>query len=187
MPSRGWYVVSVAILVGAIAGAIWFTVSRLGGMGTALVQVIVPGGATLELKQPGTYTIYHEGTSTVDGRIYASPNISGLRVSVRSADGKDIAVKRPTTTANYNFSGRSGTSVLAFDIDAPGTYRLDAAYGDGRQEPQAVLAVGTGFVGGLLITIALALGISFAGIAAALAIFLVVLLKRRRARTAWAH
>ncbi|TXL71529.1 hypothetical protein FHP25_29565 [Vineibacter terrae] len=180
MPSRGWYVVSVMVLVAAIAGAIWLTMARVGDMGVALVQVVVPGSATLDLKQPGTYTVYHERTSTVEGRVYTSPSISGLRVSVRAADGREIAVKRPGGTSNYDFNGRSGISVLAFDIAAPGTYRFDAAYDDGRQGPQTVLAVGTGFVGGLLVTIALALGVCFAGIAAALAIFLVVLLKRRR-------
>jgi len=187
MPSRGWYVVAAVILIAAVAGAVSLAVSRIGNVGAGLVQVVVPGGADLDLKQPGSYTIFHERTSTVDGRIYTAPGVSGLRVTVRSlTTGREIAVRRPGGTSRYDFGGRSGTSVLAFDIDAPGMYRLDAAYEGGRQQPQTVLAVGTGFVSGLLTTIALSLGIAFGGIAIALLIFIVVLLKRRRALTAGA-
>ena len=101
---------------------------------------------------------------------------------VRSVEtGRTIAVRRPSGSSSYEFGGRSGRSVLAFDIDKPGTYRLTAGYDDGRTQPQAVLAVGTGFVSGLLATIAMSFGIALAGVAAALVIFIVVLLKRRRA------
>lgn len=182
MPNRGWYVVAAVVFFGAIVASIWLTVSRLGGIGDSLVQVVVPGSADLTLDAPGTYTIFHERNSQVDGRIYTSESISGLRVTVRSAaTGRDVAVKRPTATSQYNYGGRSGFSAFAFDIDAPGTYRLTAAYDDGRREPQTVLAVSTGFIGGLLKTIGLALAIAFGGMAAGLALFIVVLLRRRRA------
>ncbi|MCW5748324.1 MAG: hypothetical protein KIT36_19205 [Alphaproteobacteria bacterium] len=182
MPSRGWYVVAAVVLVAAVVAAVWLAVARVGGMQGGLTQIVVPGSADLELTRPGTYTIFHERTSQVDGRIFSSSDISGLRVAVRSvANGRAIAVRRPTGSTSYNFSGRSGQSVLAFDIDAPGTYRLTAGYDDGRTRPQAVLAVGTGFVSGLLATIALSFGIALAGVAVAMVIFIVVLLKRRRA------
>ncbi len=181
MPSRVWYVVAAAILIASVAGAVWLAVSRIGNVGAGLVQVVVPGSADLDLKQAGSYTIFHERVSTVDGRVYTAPSVSGLRVTVRSvATGREIATRRPGGSSRYDFGGRSGTSVLAFDVDAPGTYRLEAAYEDGRQQPQTVLAVGTGFVSGLLATIALALGVVFIGIAVAALIFIVVLLKRRR-------
>lgn len=182
MPSRAWYVVAAAVFFGAIIAAVWLAVARIGGMGEGLVQVVVPGAADLTLNAPGTYTIFHERNSQVGGRIYASDTISGLRVTVRSAaSGQDIAVRRPSATSRYNFGGRSGFSAFAFDVDAPGTYRLSAAYDDGRQQPQTVLAVGTGFVGNLLSTIGLVLALAFAGTGAGLAILIVVLLKRRRA------
>jgi hypothetical protein len=181
MTSRGWYVVAALIGVAGIAGAVWVVIAHLGTMTAGLTQIVVPGGADLDLKQAGTYTIYHERTSTVGGRIYQSSGISGLRVTVKAADsGRQIAVRRPAGTSQYNFGGRSGFSALVFDIETPGLYRLEAAYDDGRQEPQTVLAVGTGFVGGLLTTIFLAIGLVFAGLAAAIAIVVVVLLRRRR-------
>ena len=149
-------------------------------MGAALAQIVVPGGADLELKEAGTYTIFHEYTSQIEGRVFTPMDISGLRVTVRSvADGKEVYLRQPSGRQTYNIGGRSGRSVLAFNIDTPGTYRLAGAYGDGRQQPQAVLAVSGNFVGGLLTTIATALGVAFGGIVVVVAI--VVLARRRRA------
>jgi hypothetical protein len=181
MPSRAWYVVAVLVAVGAIAAAVWLAVSRIGGMADGLVQVVVPGSADLMLDKPGTYTIFHERVSQAGGRLYTSESISGLRVTVRSGKtGNDVALRRTATSSQYNLGGRSGISAFAFDIDAPGTYRLTAAYDDGRQQPRTVLAVGTGFVGGLLSTIGLVLAVAFGGMAAGIVIAVVVLLKRRR-------
>ena len=187
MPSRAWYVLAAVIVFGAIAGAAAIVLSGIGGVGTGLVQVIVPGGAELDLKEAGTYTIFHEHTSQVDGRVFTPVDISGMRVTVRSvADGKEIAVRPPSGRQTYNVGGRSGRSVLAFSIDTPGRYRLAGAYDDGRQQPQAVLAVSGTFVGELLTTIFMALGIAFTGIAAGIVIAIVVLVRRRRARRAGA-
>lgn len=181
MPGRTWYVVAALVVVGAVAAAVWLAVSRLGGIADGLVQVVVPGSADLALDKPGTYTIFHERVSQAGGRLYTAESISGLRVTVRSGTtGGDVALRRPATASRYDFGGRSGISAFAFDIDAPGTYRLTAAYDDGRQQPRTVLAVGTGFVGGLLSTIGLVLAVAFGGIAAGVAIAVVVLLKRRQ-------
>ncbi|MBL8673949.1 MAG: hypothetical protein IPK81_12270 [Rhodospirillales bacterium] len=182
MPGRIWYFVAAAIFVASIAGAVWIAIARTGGMTAGLTQIVVPGGATLELKTPGTYTIFHERTSQVDGRVYESTGISGMRVAVRSvATGKSLVVRSPSGSSTYNFGGRSGRSVLAFDVDQPGAYELTAGYDDGRREPRTVLAVGSGFLGALFATIALSMGIAFAGIAAALLIAIITLLRRRRA------
>ncbi len=86
MTSRAWYFVAALIGIAGIAGAVLVLIARLGGMTEGLTQIVVPGGADLDLKQAGTYTIYHESTSTVGGRVYQSNGISGLRVVVRSAD-----------------------------------------------------------------------------------------------------
>lgn len=94
---------------------------------------------------------------------------------------RDIPLRRPTASSTYNFAGRSGASAFVFDVDAPGTYRLTAGYDDGRPQPETVLAVGTGFISGLFSTIALSGGIALAGTGLAMAIFIVVLLRRRRA------
>lgn len=181
MPGRVWYVVAVAVLVASIAGAVWIAVAHVGGITAGLTQIVVPGAATLDLRTPGAYTIFHERTSQVDGRVYESTGVSGLRIAVRSlATGEAVPTRPPGGSSTYNFGGRSGRSVLVFDVRAPGAYEVAAAYDDGRREPRTVLAVGSGFLGTLFATIALSLGVAFAGIAVALLITIVTLLRRRR-------
>lgn len=169
MPSRAWYVVAAVIFFGAVAGGIGFLLSGLGSLGAGLVQVVVPGSADLDLKEAGTYTVFHEYASQADGRVLMSSDITGLRVTVRPiGGGRDIAVTPPSGRTRYSLGGRSGRSVLAFAIETPGMYRLSAQYDDGRREPQAVLAVGSGFAGGLLTTIIATLAIVFAGLTTAI-------------------
>jgi len=81
MPGRKWYAVSAIVLVGGlvVAGLVLF--SRLKGLGDELRQVMMPGEAELSLDRSGTYTIFHEHESIVEGRYYSSPEaIAGLAV-----------------------------------------------------------------------------------------------------------
>ncbi|HJQ60939.1 MAG TPA: hypothetical protein VJ890_28805 [Vineibacter sp.] len=182
MPSRAWYVLAVAIVIGALVAAVWLAVARVGTVGAGLTQIVVPGGADLQLVARGTYTIFHERTSQVDGRLYSGGDVAGLRVAVWSSGaGRNVTLRPAAARSTYNIGGRSGVSLLVFEVDAPGLYRLTAAYDDGRTQPQVVLAVGTGLFSGVLAIIALSGGIALAGTAVALLIFIVVLLRRRRA------
>jgi hypothetical protein len=155
---------------------------RLQAMNDALIQVVVPGEAEMTLDKPGTYTIFHEERSVVGDRVYVSDNISGLRVTVRSAaTGEALAVAPTTLAETYSFGGRSGKSILSFDISQPGVYRLAAAYEDGGSQPQAALAIGHGFLADLLTTIFVSLGMVFGCIAVAVVIVVLVWRKRSQA------
>jgi hypothetical protein len=173
-----------ALLAGTIrAGmAIWSGIPR---MQNALTRIVVPGTSELTLAEPGSYTIYHEYESVIDGRIYSSQNISGLEVGLVEEDGGAMIPIVPSSgSTRYSVSGHSGVSVLNFTISLPGKYRLTAAYGAGRSGPTTVLAIGQGLLGRLLLTIFAAIGLSFAGFGAALAIGLITFFKRRRMQRA---
>jgi len=179
-PSRWWYLLAGAIVLAGFAGMAAFIFPRLQAMNDALIQVVVPGETEMTLDKPGTYTIFHEERSVVGDRVYVSDNISGLRVTVTSAStGKQVPVGPTALSETYTLGSRSGKSIFAFDITEPGAYRLAADYEDGRAQPQAVLAVGHGFLSSLLLTVFGSLGIVFACIAAAVAI--VISVWRRRA------
>jgi hypothetical protein len=182
-PGRVWYAVAGLILVATFVVGGWFIFHRVAGAANALTQIVVPGRAALPLAA-GSYTIYHESSSTVDGKVYAVPTVSGLRVTVTGPNGSPVALVSPTATSRYNVAGRSGVSLFNFEAAKAGTYRLTAAYDDGRAGPQTVLAVGSGFVGGLLLTILGAFVIMFGGIGGAIAIAVVTFIQRRRARPA---
>jgi len=72
MRSPLWFVVAGLSALASLAGALLHVVPRLTAVDERLIRVVVPGSAVLTLDKPGSYTIYHEKKSTVDGRYYAS-------------------------------------------------------------------------------------------------------------------
>ena len=175
----GYWLAPIPLVLGlAIAG--WLVWNEIAALQNALTRLVVPGSTVLTLDAPGTYTIFHEADSVVDGKLYSAPNIVGLSVKVTAeADGQQIAVVVPGFSSSYSINGRSGKSVLAFNIATPGRYRLSAQYASGRGEPQTVLAIGRGFFGQLFGTIAGALVATFAGFAGSLALVLTTCFRHR--------
>jgi len=179
VPGRFWYVVAVLVALAGFAGAGYRIYSNIDDLTRGLVQVVVPGEKVLTL-EPGRYTIFHEQQSTVDGRIYSDTDVTGLFVQVFPVDGgAPLAVQRPTVTSSYDIGGRSGKSVLVFDVTQPGDYRLVATYPEGEERDQAVLAVGRGMTGGILLLVFSALAIALLGIIAGV-IIAVITYRRRR-------
>ena len=181
-PARGWYGLSAILILAAVAIVAVFIIYRIHAITGMLQQVVVPGQATLTLDEPGDYTIFHEYESVVDGKLYYAMSLSGLNVTVTGPDGARVTLTTPGATSRYNLSSRSGVSVFAFTATKPGAYRLVAAYDNGRNEPQTVLAVGKGFLASILLTVFGALLIMFAGIGGGAAIAVIVFIKRRRAQ-----
>lgn len=182
MPGRYWYAVAVLLVVsGGVASGLLMW-SRLANLDAGLTRFVVPGSALIELPEAGAYTIFHESRSVIEGRIYVTENVAGLRVGVRSDEtGEPVSLTRPSGSSSYSFGGYTGESVLSFELAKPGRYRLSASYPDGRGEPQTVLAVSHGFISRLLTTIFGVIAIGFASFGAAVAIGVVTFLKRRRA------
>jgi len=185
MPGRRWYVLAAAIFIAgaAVAGMLLYT--RLQSLASELPQFVVPGSVEIDLAEAGTYTIFHERVSVVDGRYYTADDVSDLAVTLESqATGAGIALAAPALTTSYEFGGRSGVSILSFEIGKPGRYRLAAAYGGGQQGPAVVLTVGHGFMRELTMMILSVMGIGFGTAGIAIAIAIATLLKRRKARRA---
>jgi hypothetical protein len=179
--SRIGYFLAAILLLAGLGGAGYLVWSGLSGIGSAIVRVVVPGSGEMTLDEPGTYTIYHETESIIDGRVSSVATIDGLSVTVTEVSGGGaIPVTAPGMHATYTIGGHSGVSVLAFDIARPGRYRFGAAYDDGRTEPKTVLAVDRGLFGRLLRTILVAIGSVFAGFIAALTLALTTYFRRRR-------
>jgi hypothetical protein len=180
MISRICYVVAALAFLAGGAGAGMVVWSGISALDQGMIRIVAPGTSVLALSEPGAYTIYHEPESVIDGKIYSAQNINGLRVAVAEEGGEQVTVTTPAVTSRYSIGGRSGVSVLGFEIAHPGRYRLTAAYGAGRSEPVTVLAISQGFVGRLVMTIFGAIGSAFAGVGAGLTIALVTYFRRRR-------
>lgn len=182
MRSPLWFVVAGLIALAGLAGAAFYLMPRLETMDARLMRVVVPGSTVLVLDKPGTYTIYHEERSVVDGRYYASESIEGLRVGLTDeASGAAVKLTEPSTSSSYSIGNRKGTSMFAFTIDKPGSYRLTAGLANGRAEPKAVLAIAQGVMAALFGLIFGTLAIAFGGIGAAGAIVVATLWQRSKA------
>ena len=189
-PGRWWYGLAAVIFV---AGWVIFGVvlwKSLSGIGEELQQAVVPGRVELNLAKPGKYTIFHEYESVVSSRIYSmSQDVSGLQCSLENkTTGAPVKLSRSFANTRYSLGGRSGVSFLDFRIEQPGTYVLSAAYAEGEEGPEVVLAVGQGMglriVTGVLGSLAAVFGCI--GLSVAIAVYVGVKRYRagERARTA---
>lgn len=181
MPGRKGYAAAALVFVLGFAAAGTFLFLRLRDLGAGLHQVVVPGVAELSLEETGGYTIFHETGATVDGRYYASDEVSGLAVSVIGPDGRPVEVRAPGATTSYEFGGREGRSILAFEVDRPGTYVLTGGYPVGSGS-EVVLGVAHGFGRRLGVTIGGTLALAFGSAGLAIALAAVTFLHRYRAK-----
>jgi hypothetical protein len=68
-PGRWWYVVAGLIAAAAVAVTIYFVIHRVSGLTDRLVQVVVPGQASLTLTGAGSYSIFPAYRSVGDGKV----------------------------------------------------------------------------------------------------------------------
>lgn len=146
-PTWWWASIGVALALSGCALFAYFLVSGIFRITDPLTQIVMPGQAELELTQVGTYTVFLEEQSVVNGRIYStSQTIDGLKCSVNrlGANAKEVPVRRTSSSIHYSVGGRSGRSVLEFPIRETGPYRFACEYSPDSKGPEVVVAVGTG-------------------------------------------
>jgi len=183
-PGRWYYGLAAAVFV---AGCVYFGVflwQNISRIGENLTQVVVPGKSQLTLSKPGKYTIFYEHQSVVGNKVYSTgQELSGLECSLVSMDtGAEIALSPSAMNSTYSLGSRSGVSVFDFQIERPGAYELSAQYSEGREGPEVVLAIGQGFAEDIFKTVFGALGILFGSIGLAVAIIVITLIKRDKAK-----
>jgi hypothetical protein len=183
-PSKIFYGVSGVILV---IGVILFVIILISGIFASVDTInnrfIVPGTKSIELKETGKYNIYFEYRSVIDGKIFETNNISGLMCSLRNTETDEfIKLNNSSVNSYYSAAGREGKSIFEFTINETGKYELKAWYETGSGE-EAVLAIGKGFGMRLVGTVILSIGILFISFGAAITIFIVTLVKRKKAKS----
>lgn len=183
-PSRWYYGLAIVIFIIGVSLFTLFLFNSLIGLTEALTQVVVPVNSDILLPETGKYTIFYEYQSVVGDKLYfTGEKLSGLQCTLTSkVTGYRIALSRPLTRSTYSLGGRKGVSVLEFNIDQPGIYEFSASYPGGHEGPEVVLAMGQGFLKNLMGTIFSGLAIFFGSGAIAIAIIVVTLLKRQKAK-----
>jgi len=188
-PSRWYYGLAGLVFVAGWVLFALFLFQNLSGLSDTLQQVVVPGSVELTLSQPGKYTIYYEYRSVVGSKIYsADQNLPGLEcVLVSKTTGSKVALSRASVSSSYSMGGREGVAVFDFTIEQPGVYELSAGYPVGQEGPEVVLAIGQGFVVRILTAVFGGLAIVFGSMAAAVAIAVITLVKRTKAKKELNH
>jgi hypothetical protein len=178
-----WFVVAGVIALASLAGAAFYLMPRLATIDEGMVRVVVPGSAVVTLERPGHYLIFHEARSVVDGRVYQAKLGDGVRITlVPEGGGAPVALVAPKMSTEYEIGCCVGRSLLAFDIEHPGRFRLSASRANGPDEAKTVLAVSQGVVGRIFRLILVVFGIASIGIGIAGALVLLVVRARLRAR-----
>jgi hypothetical protein len=180
-PGRRWYALAVLIAIAGWVGMAVLLVSRLSGSADGMIRVVVPGEIELRLNDPGNYTIFHEHSSTFEGRVYNVENLPPLEITIRSRASGAVIPLKDATAMRYTVGPRSGRSLYQFEVPSDGAYQLIARYAGGQRQPETVLSIDRGFVGNLLLTILGALALAFGGMLLGVAMFVVVFRRRRQA------
>ena len=141
-----YLLVGIAII---LAGTVEFGYTLFRGLThltDGLTQFVAPGHVVIPIAKNGTYTIFLEAESVMNGQIYSTTeSVAGLKCAAqRDGSEKKTVLRRPAASITYSVGGRSGRSVLEFEADQPGTYTLSCDYGEDSKGPKVVLAVGTG-------------------------------------------
>ena len=186
MQGRLWYIAGY-VAAGVIAFAGIVVADRhlrpgLAAVDAGTIRVVVPGTAQLDLDGPGHYLIFHEFRGVVDGRVYESRSVDGLRVTLEvEGNSALVPLVPPTMESEYEIGNRAGRSWLAFDVDRPGRFRLIASRANGAAEPKLVLAISRGLIGGIFGSIFVSLGIAAAGLVIAAVLLFIVNRARSKA------
>jgi hypothetical protein len=172
-PSRWYYGLAIGFFIIGQLSLTLFLFNNLSGLTGALTQVVVPAKSEIVFPETGKYTVFYEYQSVVGNRLFfTGERLSGLHCTLTSkVTGYRIPLSRPLTRSTYSLGDRKGVSVLTFNIDQ-----------QGQEGPEIVLAMGRGFMKKLLGTIFGGLALFFGSVAIAIAIIVVTLLKRQKAR-----
>ncbi len=183
MPGRGPYLVALLLaLLGLGAGAL-LVLTQNGAIAGRVVRVVVPGDVVLALGEPGTWTVFHEPRSVLNGHLYQSPTVDGLVIRVTAAaGGPPLAIAIPPVASRFALHGHAGVAILQVRIPGPGLYRLHARYPDHRPGPEAVLAIAHGLVGAVFLLTLSGIGIGALGVGSGVALGTRTLLRRRASR-----
>lgn len=180
VPGRFWYVIAAILFFGSVILPAPIVLWNLFSQNDVVVRLIAPESKTLRLER-GKHTVFSDSRAVINGEIVISQgSISGLRLSVRGANGKDIPVEAVTIGSRYNYGGQTGFAVLEFTIPEAGEYTISADYREKSANQRALLSIRKEFLGGLLGSILTAVIGSLVGAFLGIFIFMRTLWKRRQ-------
>lgn len=187
-PSWVWYLVAGLVALAAVAGAIVLAalgVVRFFDRIDDLQRVVVPGESTVEIDDPGGYTIYFEYRGAAGGEDFLDGEDppQGLQVEVTGPDGQPVPIEPYSGRFVYADGDNEGSAQWTFDAPQAGAYVVRGTYaGEPSAQPQVVLAVGGSLAGGLVGYVVGAVAVAGIGLLIALVVLIVTVIRRSRSK-----
>ena len=142
-------------------------------MGSRAFRCLAGGGVTLN--HSGGYVIYYEGPGAASGQIPSFdvrivPAAPPAQVaSLKSYSGGEL---------NYTFGSHQGRAVLSFQVAHPGRFLVEPSGAPGSGD----LAFGSSITGSIAGIVLPSIGLILVGVAAAVILLIVRIIRVRRAR-----
>ena len=141
-PGRIYYLLATLVFLAGFGGVALLSFNTFIYPDTQ--KLVVPGSRDLEFDNKGTYTIFNEYRSTINGKEFNGYEyLYDLEVNLVSKETGEEVVLKKSSGASYSGGGNSGRSIYDIEIDKPGVYELSATYGGGEK---AVLSVQRDFM-----------------------------------------
>jgi hypothetical protein len=177
-PGRIWYL--AALLVFA-AGVAWLIVGLLSinSQVNSFPRVPIPQGGQVSLSQGGGYVVYYEGPGAQSGNV---PSVE-VRVIPASPGAAVRSLTPYTASVSYGFGSRQGRAVLSLQVAHPGRFTVVTS-GGARVPAHADLAFGNSIIGGIGLIVLGSVLLMVLGVAAGIAIFIIRIVRKSRARSA---
>ena len=179
---RGGYVLSVLIIILGVVCAAGVLIYSYRTWDDGVTRVLIPGEHTLKLTETGSYTIFHEYRSQLNGAVFSNPEgVPDIVCVVRDSQGKSLLIDEPIGTQTYSLGSYSGQAIFTFEVDSPGTYVLDAHYPEiASEKPQAMLSIGDNIVATIVFAVFGSLGVGIGSFGLATIVFVITLIRRMK-------
>ena len=97
LPSRWRYLLGVLIAEGGITR---FAALLINNINPDLL-IVMPGSYQVEMDN-GSYTLFYEYQSEINGQVYSSDiDVPGIRIAVISSEGVGVELTQPTDNKSY--------------------------------------------------------------------------------------
>ncbi len=174
-PSRIWYLAALAVFLGGVAWLVFGLIS-LGQQIDSFPRVPLPAGGAVTLDHSGGYVIYYEGPGAKSGQI---PGFH-VRIVPAASSPQMGSLKTYSGSLTYSFGSHQGRAVLTLQVARGGRFLVQPFGAPSHSD----LAFGSSVAGGIVGIVLGSIALIFAGVAVAIVLLVIRIVKTRRARAA---
>jgi hypothetical protein len=174
-PGRVWYLAALTVVLGGVAWLVIGLIS-LGHQIDSFPRVPLPSGGAVTLNHSGGYVIYYEGPGAKSGQI---PGFH-VRIVPAASSPQMGSLKTYSGSLTYSFGSHQGRAVLSLRVARGGRFLVQPFGAPSHSD----LAFGSSIAGGIVGIVLGSIAFIFAGIAVAIVLLVIRIVKTRRARAA---